>query len=290
MARSTQITVIAGAALALALAAPVYAQGKSNGKSNGNGNGHKSTPPSSSPLPSPTSGPAAAASPLVWLDDATLLGPGSASLTLAAARWSGTDLSEVDVPVVAAAVGLAPRLQIGASVPHVLDGAGGAAPIGGVGTSYINAKIAVLTGGSGVKLAVSPVLEVLSESAAQASGQDRTHVGLPVSVEFQHDTTRVFGSTGFFTQGVWFAGGGVSVQPTARSGLSLSFTRSRVDDSVAGVVRDRQELTGAASYLVRPQIALFGALGRTIATTDDNGAGTTISGGVSFLFSGRSVK
>jgi len=35
---------------------------------------------------------------------------------------------------------------------------------------------------------------------------------------------------------------------------------------------------------VSSQTAVYGALGRTIATTDDNGAGATISGGVTFLF------
>ena len=44
------------------------------------------------------------------------------------------------------------------------------------------------------------------------------------------------------------------------------------------------------SYLVRPQIAVYGALGRTIATTDDNGAGATISGGVTFLLTPHVIK
>jgi len=50
---------------------------------------------------------------------------------------------------------------------------------------------------------------------------------------------------------------------------------------------DRRELSGGVSYLVRPQIGVFGAIGRTIATLDENGAGTTISGGVSVLLNAR---
>src|SRR5216684_1892120 len=134
---------MASAALVLAIAVPVHAQGKGNSK----GNGHKSSPPSSSPLPSPATGPAAGAPPLAWLDDASLLVPGSMSVTLSTMRWSGTDLSEVNFPIVNASVGLTPRFQIGASVPHIVGSADGTGPVGGVGTSYISSKIALLTGG-----------------------------------------------------------------------------------------------------------------------------------------------
>jgi len=281
-------TVWASAVLVLAVAIPVHAQGKSNGK----GNGHKSSPPSSSPLPSPTAGPAAGASPLAWLDDATLLAPGSMSLTISVLRWSGTDLSEVNFPIVQASVGLAPRFQIGATVPRIVGSADGTGPVGGIGTSYISTKIALLTGTSGVKLAVSPVIEVLGEGAVQAlaPSEGRTQFGLPVSMELAQGPARVFASTGFFSRGAWFAGGGLGVQATPKIGVSLSFTRSWANDSTTSVSRDRRELSGSVSYLVRPQIGVYGALGRTIATTDDNGAGATISGGVTFLLHARVTK
>jgi hypothetical protein len=53
---------------------------------------------------------------------------------------------------------------------------------------------------------------------------------------------------------------------------------------LTGLSRDRRDLSGGASYVVRPQMAVFGSLGRTIATSDANGAGTTVGGGVAFLF------
>jgi hypothetical protein len=289
VAASRQLSsVMASAALVLAVAVPVHAQGQSSGK----GNGHKSSPPSSSPLPSPTTGPAAGASPLAWLDDASLLAPGSMSVTISTMRWSGIDVREVDFPVVEASVGLAPRFQIGASVPHIVGSADATGPVGGVGTSYFSSKIALLTGTSGVKLAVTPVIEVLGEGAVQvlAPGEGRTQFGLPVSLEVGQGPARVFASTGFFSRGVWFAGGGVGVQATPRVGASLSFTRSWANGGTTGVSRDRRELSSGVSYFVKPQIAVYGALGRTIATTDDNGAGTTVSGGVSFLFKARVTK
>jgi len=109
-------------------------------------------------------------------------------------------------------------------------------------------------------------------------------------VEVSQGPARVFASTGFFSRGVWFAGGGVGMQATPKVGASLSFTRSWANDSTTGVSRDRRELSGGVSYVVRPQIGVYGALGRTIGTTDDNGAGTTISGGVSVLFKARVTK
>jgi hypothetical protein len=277
---------MAGAVMALAVAVPAHAQG------NGKGKAHKSSPPSSSPLPSSTTGPAAAASPIAWLDDATLLPPGSASLTISTMRWAGTDLSEVHFPIVEAAVGLTPRFQVGASVPHIVGSSDASAPEGGMGTSFISGKIALLTGESGLKLAVSPMIEVLAASAVQAASatEGRTQIGVPVSAEFARGSTRVFASTGFFSHGVWFAGGGVAFQTTPKVGTSFSLTRSWVRADTTGVSRDRQEISAGVSYLVRPQIAVYGALGQTIATTDDNGAGTTISGGVTFLLTPHVTK
>ena len=161
-----------------------------------------------------------------------------------------------------------------------------------MGTSFISGKIALLTGESGVKLAVSPMIEVLAASAVQAvsPSEGRTQIGLPVSAEFTRGSTRVFASTGFFSHGVWFAGGGVAFQTTPRIGTSFSLTRSWVAADATGISRDRQEISAGVSYLVRPQIAVYGALGQTIATTDDNGAGATISGGVTFLLTPHVAK
>jgi hypothetical protein len=277
---------MASAVMALAIAVPVRAQGKSTGK------GHKSSPPSSTPLPNPATGPATGASPLAWLDDASLLAPGSMTMSLSAMRWSGADLSEMNAPIVDVSVGLAPRFQIGANVPHVVGSSDGSGVVGGIGTSYISSKIALLTGGSGVKVAVSPMVEILGEGAVQglASDHGRAQFGLPLSMEIARGPARVFGSAGFFTRGARFAGGGAGLQATPKVGVSLSFTRSWVDGSGTEAPRDRRELGGGVSYFVRPQIGVYGALGQTIATTDDNGAGTTVSGGVTFFLNARVTK
>src|SRR3989442_10493141 len=48
--------------------------------------------------------------------------------------------------------------------------------------------------------------------------------------------------------------------------------------------RDRKEISGGAAYSLTPHLTAFGSIGTTVRTFDDNGAGTTLSGGVSFWF------
>ena len=163
--------VTASVIVALAVALPAAAQGKSGSAP---GKNKKSTPPSSSSLP----GPITSASPLSWIDDASLLAPGSVALTVSVMRWSGADLSEVDVPIIDAAFGLTKRVQLSASVPHVVGSADGTGAVGGLGTSYFSGKIALLDN-SDVKVAVSPLLEVLGAGAVQSlpAGESRYQIG-----------------------------------------------------------------------------------------------------------------
>jgi hypothetical protein len=207
-------------------------------------------------------------------------------------RWSGSDLSEVDVPVIDAAAAILPRVQIGVSVPRVVGGADAGGPVGGLGTSYVSGKIALLDDTAPVKLAVSPMVRILGPGAAATlvEGESRTQFGLPVSAEVTQGTTRFYASTGFFTGSAWFVGAGVGAQATNRVGVSAALTRSWASAGIDGIPRNRLEVSGGASYLLAPQIAVYGSLGRTIGTTPENGAGTTISGGVTFLVDTRSSK
>jgi hypothetical protein len=276
---------VVGASAVLVLALAIPARGQGNGK----GKGHKSTPPSQSALPSPSvsgGAPAGGAAPLAWIDDASVLPPGMLSLSISVLRWQGADLSQANFPVIDMAAGLGPRLQFGASIPRIVGAADPSGVAGGVGTSYVSAKFAVLTGRTaGLKLAVSPTLEILGEAAVQSltSGQHRTQVGLPVMAEIARGGARLFGSAGYFSNGAWFAGGGVGVQASPRVGVSASFSRAWATDAASPVVRDRNEISGGAAFSLTSHMSLFGSLGHTIATTDANGAGTSVAGGISVL-------
>lgn len=264
----------------LAVALPASAQGKS-----GQAHGKAPAPrPSASALPtaSPTAsaGPAASVSPFAWLDDANVLEAGAVWLGVSMLHWQGSGVGETIVPVIDGAVGLTPRIQVAASVPRVA---------GGVGTIFFSAKIAAFKNADrGLKVAVSPTLEVLNQAAALAgpAGQSRTQWGLPVSVELDRDSGRIYGSSGYFSPGIWYAGAGFGKPVSDRVGLSVSFTRAwATSPSAVGAVPidglHRTEISGGGSFDINPNMSIFGSLGRTIGVAAENGAGTTISFGLS---------
>ena len=278
--------VTASVIAALALTSPAAAQGKS-GSAPGKIKDKQSTPPSSTSLPVLTPG-ASSASPISWIDDASLLAPGSGAFTISVARWSGADLSEVSAPIVDAAFGVTKRVQLSATIPYVVGSDDGTGPVGGWGTSYFSGKIAILDDAD-VKLAVSPILEVLGGGAAQslAEGESRYQIGVPISIEVARGAVRMFAATGIFSRGAGFAGGGAGFPLTPRMGASMSFNRSWAQSDVEGVDRNRSEISGGVYYFVKPQIAAYGSIGHTIATTDENGAGLTVGTGVTFLLTPR---
>src|SRR3989442_142931 len=189
----------AGAIVAVAVATPALAQGNSQG--------HKKAapaPPSRNDLvaPSMTTARSGAASPIAWVDDATVLDSGGVAIAISMLRWSGSGLSEVNAPVVDIALGLTPRVQFSASVPRVVGSADPGGAAGGLGTSYFSAKIGVFNSKKQrAKLAVSPTLEVLSPGVvgSLASGEHRVQVGFPVSAEIDRGPVRLDCATGYFT-------------------------------------------------------------------------------------------
>jgi hypothetical protein len=278
---------------ALAVTVPVAAQGKS-GNAPGQAKKGGATAPSSTPLPAPAStvtgsspiSTVTGASPLSWVDDATLLEPGSAMLTVSAMRWSGSGLSEVDFPIVDASIGVTRRVQFSATVPRITgDEANGV--VGGLGTSYISSKIALINDEK-FRLAVSPLLEILGSGAVGSlpEGDSRYQVGVPFSVDAGAGPVRVFAAAGFFSRGAWFAGGGTGLQLSPRMGASVSLTRSWASE-VENTRRNRTELSGGVSYFLTDQIAVSGSMGHTVATLAENGAGLSIGGGVTFILAPR---
>jgi hypothetical protein len=283
-------TVLASAILALATSTSALAQGKSQD--------HKKNPPappSRSDLGSPASVSVATTAvagptPFAWVDDASLLEAGSVSVAMSVVRWQGSGLSEVDVPVIDASIGLTPRVHLTATVPRVVGSVDPLGPAGGVGTSYFSAKIAALNDAKrSLKLSVAPTLEVLGHGVLQsmAEGERRVHFGLPVSVELDRGRARLYAGGGYFTRGVWFTGAGAGTRLNNKVFVSGGFSRSWRVSNVPDIPlsdRDRKEITGSGSYAVTPQISVYGAVAQTIATLDENGAGTSLIGGVSFFF------
>src|SRR5215813_7057757 len=139
----TRHNLIAASALvvlaAFTAAPPVMAQtgtgtgGRGTGTGTGtgttSGGGSRGTAPSRSTLPS-SALTSSIASPFAWLDDGRILPPATVTLAVSTLHWQGTGVSEVDAPVTSIAAGVAPRVQLGASIPHII---GNADPTGAVG-------------------------------------------------------------------------------------------------------------------------------------------------------------
>jgi hypothetical protein len=127
-------SIAACAVVSLLLNPPVFAQGQSqqdhgkSGSSNasgkgGGGNGSSVSPPSEVAFAAPTSASSStsASTPFAWIDNANLVAPGAVWIGISTVRWQNAGVSEISVPVVDAAIGMTPRLQIGASVPRVAE-------------------------------------------------------------------------------------------------------------------------------------------------------------------------
>ena len=278
-----RVAVAASVNATLAVACPAYAQGNSQGHG-------RNARPSRDPLPSPAVGTSSGgAAPFAWLDDASVLEPGSISVAVSMVRWQGPDASEVVAPIVDVAIGLAERLHLTASVPRVPGSAGGVEAGSEIGTSFFSVKVGMFNDPKrGVKLSVSPTLEMLGRGVLQSiePGASRVQVGLPVSAELDRGALRLFAGGGYFTGGVWFSGMGAGIRVSPKVFVSGSFSRAwrRADVPDAPSDRDRNEVSGSAGYAVTPRISVFGSLGRTIATLDENGAGTTLGCGLSLFF------
>ena len=234
---------------------------------------------------SPSSG-----TPLAWVDDASLLAPGMVSATVAAMSWHNAGVSETDAPVVEAAIGLGPRVQLSATVPHVVGSSDAFGAVGGVGTSAFSSKLAVYEDRKhAFKVAASPTLLVVGQGIVDSSADslNRVQWGLPVSAEVSRGTTRLYGGGGYFSPGLWFGGAALGFRVADKTMASVGFSRAWRSTDVPTVPlgdRDRKELSGGLSRALAPTVVVFGSVGRTLATLDENGAGTTISGGVSIFF------
>jgi hypothetical protein len=281
--RVTTSALLVGA-IAVLLPAASFAQGKSN-----QAHGH-AKPPSGSSLPGAAGGAAvSSAAPLAWLDDANLIEPGAMSFSVYATRWTGTDAAETCFPVFDVGVGVTRRLQFTASVPRIV-GSSDATTTSSLGTTYFSAKYAAyINDALNLRLAVAPTLEVLGSRALGSlpPGGARAEFGVPVSLQFERGRSRIYTSAGWFSRGAWFTGAGAATGITTRVDLSASLSHSWTSpaDVTVTPARSRTELSGGASFAASRHLSLFGSVGHTIATTDENGAGATVAGGVSLYVS-----
>ena len=191
-------------------------------------------------------------------------------------------------------MGLNRRAQFGGTLPyyrlHFNDGTG----VGGLGDVYLSLKYSLLDptkSRSKVGVAVAPLVEVLS--APDPATGERFSWAVPVSLEFRGPGYRVYGSAGYFARGAIFSSGAVELPVTDRLIVTgaLIQMRSLNDNPAAdalGLSKNRLDVAGAAAYFLRPSVAAFGSIGRTIALAGPLGTSLMVNGGVSITFAGVS--
>ena len=221
-----------------------------------------------------------------WLDDATVQDPGGGYVTFGFGVYRTPVYREIDFPSIDSGFGVTRRLQVGMSVPYAYAGAPGDPRTRGFGDAYLDTKYQLREPSEKqTGFAIIPMLEVLS--VAPPSGGSRVQWALPLSVERQFNHWRAMGTGGWFSRGALFGAGAIEVALSKRAwvtgALSESYSTRRDDLSTAlGFNRTRADLSGGATYAVRPDIAVYGSVGRTISARDDNSASFIFSAGVSF--------
>ena len=231
-----------------------------------------------------------------WLDDASAIAPGEAWLALSMSRWVMPVATGADAPVVDLSVGLAPRVQTSMTIPYfrVTDRAGGR--VQGLGDLYLGTKLVLRDAATHtVGVSVGPTLEYLSETSTTGTGLKRMNWILPVSLERRFGMGRVYGSTGYFTRGVFFASGAFERVLSEKLVVSAVLAHSYATDKDAiseeiGLGRQRLDVSGTAAYSVSPALAVFGSLGRTVLGFDEDSTRLLASAGVSLNLAGLGAR
>lgn len=257
------------------------------------GQAKRATQPSGQP---PASGPAPAdAGPIAgfvdvpartlaaWLDDASVIAPRQAWMTLSASQWRMPIASGIDAPVIDLAFGVTRRVQASLTLPYYRIRA--PESDGGFGDIYLSTKVVLRDPSTGFGVAVTPTLEVLNTAMVNA-GSSRLNLVLPVSVERSVGLTRMYGSVGYFSRGSLFGGVAVERMISQRAWITGSLTHAYATGDAGaveemGLARRRTDLGGGVAYAVAPTVVAFGSVGRTIAGRDPDSTSLVATGGVS---------
>lgn len=223
----------------------------------------------------------------VWLDDATAIAPGEAWLSVSMQRWGSPLGTGFDGPVFDVVGGVVSRVHLFASVPYSRTTYTGFPSQGELGTIYLGGKAVLKEAGDDViGFAVTPTLEVLSTSATTDTGYSRLNAVLPVSAEWRHSRTRVYGSTGYFTRGAYFLGGALEQTLTDRMIVTGALSQAWATDDVAlaeevGLRTSRTDVSGSVAWIVSPHLMVFGSGARTLSELDADATRYAFSVGVS---------
>ncbi len=229
-----------------------------------------------------------------WLDDATLLEPGSSWVSLSWDDWRSPTGSAQFLPSTAFSIGMTTRVQVQASLPYQYSGASAVYPTAiGFGDAYVGAKVLLTKPAAPVSIAVTPTAEILTAQAA-ADGTSRVNWVLPVSAEMPVGPVRAFAAAGYFTRGAVFVGGGVTAPLGERVMVLASLSDSHPtgnelmpDGTPAG---SQVDIGGGVYCTLSERLTVFGSVGRTISKLEADSTKSLVSLGVAVnLWKGRTL-
>jgi hypothetical protein len=219
-----------------------------------------------------------------WLDDTSAGAPGEGQTSIGMGYWRMQGMTQTNLPMVG--------VNVGALLPFYHVSYGGSV-MRGIDDIYLNAKYTLVDPTltlSEVGLAVSPVVEVLSEGAPGG----RVHFALPVSVEVRRQPYRVYGSAGYFTRGAVFTGGALEWTSSSRLTLTGALTQSysvRGDPTLdaLGVSARRADVTGSVAYPFGQVAVGYVSIGRSLTSIEEGGTTFSLAGGLAVRFNGGIV-
>lgn len=228
-----------------------------------------------------------------WLDNAEINAPGEAWISLSSGYWRSESLREIHAPSAGISLGVAPRVQLGVSLPyyHLTDRSGFTSR--GFGASYVTGKIA-LRPDARVRASASPTLEILNWSSPDA-GIHRVNWILPLSLQADTDSARVYATGGYVSRGSVFGSGAVewSAGPrltlVASASHSYSVTTDLVSDAL-GITRHRTDAGGGAYFTITPSLVGFANAGRTLAPVDATSSRLSLSAGIALNVAGAATR
>lgn len=283
----------------LGIAAPAHAQG------NGRPKNPKTTTPSPTPSPAPapatdttatapvTTVDAFAGSPSYrqfgsWLEDASAPTRGEGYTNIGFGYWRMDGMSQTNVPMLGAGVGVNERLGVSATVPFYRTNVAGTTSRGMddvyLGASY-NVFDPTLTL-SEFGLSVGTVMEVLSGD----SPDGRVHFAFPIALELRRQPFRVYGSAGYFTRGAVFSGGAIEWVGPRQWIVSGILTQSRSMKSDAtldslAVSRQRADVMASLAHAIGGSATGYISVGRSLSSLAEGGTSLALNGGISLRFS-----
>jgi hypothetical protein len=194
---------------------------------------------------------------------------------------------EIDAPALGVSVGLAPRTQVGVSLPyyHLTDQFGFTSH--GFGASYATLKFALVQDHR-VNVSVSPTLEILSWNSPQVG---RVNAVLPINLQTYVGSARFYGSTGYFSRGSAFGSGAAEWSPGSRVTFTTTFAHSYsvVSDPISdtlGISKHRNDASGGIYLSLRPSVVFFASVGRTLSPVTETSGRVSLTGGLTINVAG----